>query len=117
MLRCGISSCLAPVALPNRTRYQGPPNAVGKAGLITGDMLKPGAALIDIDINQVTLAGGGTIVVGDADFASCVEAAGWITPAPGGVGPVTVATLMRNAVTAARLQHDAYRAMVEERPE
>jgi methylenetetrahydrofolate dehydrogenase (NADP+)/methenyltetrahydrofolate cyclohydrolase len=91
--------------------------AVGKAGLITGDMLKPGAALIDIGINQVTLADGGTIVVGDADFASCVEVAGWITPVPGGVGPVTVATLMRNAVTAARLQHDAYRAMVEARPQ
>ncbi len=90
--------------------------AVGKAGLITGDMLKPGAALIDIGINQVTLNDGGTAVVGDADFQSCVEVAGWITPVPGGVGPVTVATLMRNAVTAARLQHDAYRVMVEARP-
>jgi len=91
--------------------------AAGKPGLITGEMLNPGAALIDIGINQVMTADGGTAVVGDADFASCVEVAGWITPVPGGVGPVTVAMLMRNAVTAARLQHDAYRAMVEARPE
>lgn len=91
--------------------------AVGKPGLITGEMLKPGAALIDIGINQVTTPDGNTRVVGDADFASCIEVAGWITPVPGGVGPVTVTTLMRNAVTAARLQHDAYRIMVEGRPD
>ena len=89
--------------------------AVGKAGLVTAEMLKPGAALIDIGINQVSTPDGGTRVVGDADFDSCVEVAGWITPVPGGVGPVTVATLMRNAVTAARLQRDAYRVMVEGR--
>ena len=91
--------------------------AVGKAGLVTAEMLKPGAALIDIGINQVSTPDGGTRVVGDADFDSCVEVAGWITPVPGGVGPVTVATLMRNAVTAARLQRDAYRVMVEGRPD
>lgn len=91
--------------------------AVGKAGLVTAEMLKPGAALIDIGINQVTAADGATRVVGDADFDSCVEVAGWITPVPGGVGPVTVAMLMRNAVTAARLQRDAYRVMVEGRPD
>lgn len=78
--------------------------AVGKAGLVTGDMLKPGAALIDIGINRVN---GKT--VGDADFESCAEVAGWITPVPGGVGPVTVATLMKNAVLAARMQMDHYR--------
>jgi 5,10-methylene-tetrahydrofolate dehydrogenase/Methenyl tetrahydrofolate cyclohydrolase len=79
--------------------------AVGKAGLVTGDMLKPGAALIDIGINRVD---GKT--VGDADFASCAEVAGWITPVPGGVGPVTVATLMKNAVLATRMQMAHYRA-------
>ena len=79
--------------------------AVGKPGLVTGDMLKPGAALIDIGINRVD---GKT--VGDADFASCAEVAGWITPVPGGVGPVTVATLMKNAVLATRLQMAHYRA-------
>ena len=77
--------------------------AVGKAGLVTGDMLKPGAALIDIGINRVD---GKT--VGDADFDSCAEVAGWITPVPGGVGPVTVATLMSNAVLATRMQMDHY---------
>ncbi|WP_139103136.1 bifunctional 5,10-methylenetetrahydrofolate dehydrogenase/5,10-methenyltetrahydrofolate cyclohydrolase [Pararhodobacter sp. CCB-MM2] len=79
--------------------------AVGKPGLVTGDMLKPGAALIDIGINRVE---GKT--VGDADFDSCAEVAGWITPVPGGVGPVTVATLMKNAVLATRLQMAHYRA-------
>jgi methylenetetrahydrofolate dehydrogenase (NADP+)/methenyltetrahydrofolate cyclohydrolase len=78
--------------------------AVGKPGLVTGDMLKPGAALIDIGINRVE---GRT--VGDADFDSCAEVAGWITPVPGGVGPVTVATLMQNAVQATRMQMEHYR--------
>jgi len=82
--------------------------AVGKPGLVTGDMIKPGAALIDIGINQVTLADGTTRVVGDADYASCHEVAGWITPVPGGVGPVTVAILLGNVVTAARLQKAHY---------
>jgi methylenetetrahydrofolate dehydrogenase (NADP+)/methenyltetrahydrofolate cyclohydrolase len=104
------------VALPFR-RADAVFVAVGKPGLITGEMLKPGTALIDIGINQIVTADGGTAVVGDADFASCIEVAGWITPVPGGVGPVTVAMLMRNAVTAARLQHDAYRVMVGARPE
>ena len=79
--------------------------AVGKPGLVRGEMLKPGAALIDIGINRVE---GKT--VGDADFASCAEVAGWITPVPGGVGPVTVAILMNNAVLATRMQMDHYRA-------
>ncbi|WP_296643545.1 bifunctional 5,10-methylenetetrahydrofolate dehydrogenase/5,10-methenyltetrahydrofolate cyclohydrolase [Roseinatronobacter sp.] len=79
--------------------------AVGRPGLVTGEMLKPGAALIDIGINRVD---GRT--VGDADFDSCSEVAGWITPVPGGVGPVTVATLLKNAVLAARMQRDHYAA-------
>jgi len=83
--------------------------AVGKPGLVTGDMLKPGAALIDIGINRVD---GKT--VGDADFASCAEVAGWITPVPGGVGPVTVATLMKNAVLATGMQMAHYRASYAE---
>ena len=79
--------------------------AVGKPGLVRGEMLKPGAALIDIGINRVD---GRT--VGDADFDSCAEVAGWMTPVPGGVGPVTVAILMKNAVAATRMQMDHYRA-------
>jgi len=79
--------------------------AVGKAGLVTGDMIRPGAAVIDIGINRVD---GKT--VGDVDFASVAEVAGWLTPVPGGVGPVTVATLMKNAVLATRLQMEHYRS-------
>lgn len=81
--------------------------AVGKAGLVTGDMLKPGAVVIDIGINQIDTPEGSKFV-GDVDFESCAERAGWITPVPGGVGPVTVATLLRNAITAAQLQRDHY---------
>ena len=82
--------------------------AVGKPGLVTGEMLKPGAALIDIGINRIETPDGAR-TVGDADFDSCAEVAGWITPVPGGVGPVTVATLMKNAVLATRMQMDHYR--------
>ncbi len=83
--------------------------AVGKPGLVTGEMLKPGAALIDIGINRVDTPDGPK-TVGDADFDSCAEVAGWITPVPGGVGPVTVATLMKNAVLATRMQMEHYAA-------
>lgn len=78
--------------------------AVGKPGLVTGEMLKPGCAVIDIGINRVD---GKT--VGDADMESCKEVAGWITPVPGGVGPVTVAMLMSNAVHATEMQMNHYR--------
>ena len=78
-------------------------------GLVRGEMLKPGAALIDIGINRVADPDGTTRTVGDADFASCKDVAGWITPVPGGVGPVTVAILMKNAVLATAMQMDYYR--------
>ncbi len=84
--------------------------AVGRPGLVTGDIIKPGAALIDIGINRVETPEGAK-TVGDADFDSCAQVAGWITPVPGGVGPVTVATLMKNAVLATRMQKDQYREM------
>jgi len=73
--------------------------AVGKAGLVRGDMLKPGAAVVDIGIN-VTADGK---VVGDV-AADAAAVAGVLTPVPGGVGPVTVAMLLENTVTAAKLQ-------------
>ena len=76
--------------------------AVGKPNLITADMLKSGATLIDIGINRVTDEQGESIIVGDSDFDSCSAKAGWITPVPGGVGPVTVSYLMRNSVSAAQ---------------
>lgn len=71
--------------------------AVGKAGLVHGDMVKPGACVIDVGINQ---APNGRIV-GDVEFESTVAVAGHLTPVPGGVGPVTVAMLMRNVLRAA----------------
>jgi len=86
--------------------------AVGKPGLVTGEMIKPGAALIDIGINRVETTEGPR-TVGDADFESCADVAGWITPVPGGVGPVTVAILLKNAVLATRMQMGQYRAAYE----
>jgi methylenetetrahydrofolate dehydrogenase (NADP+)/methenyltetrahydrofolate cyclohydrolase len=82
--------------------------AVGKAGLITGDMVKPGAAVIDIGINQVRAGDSRTRIVGDVDFDSVFEVAGWITPVPGGVGPMTVAILLSNTVTAVERQRVTY---------
>ena len=82
--------------------------SVGKAEYITGDMIKPGAAVIDIGINRVPGEDGKMKTVGDVDFASCREVAGWITPVPGGVGPVTVAILMRNTVIGAKRQKAHY---------
>jgi len=76
--------------------------AVGKPNLISADMLKSGATLIDIGINRVTDEQGKSRIVGDSDFDSCSEKVGWITPVPGGVGPVTVSYLMLNSVSAAQ---------------
>jgi methylenetetrahydrofolate dehydrogenase (NADP+)/methenyltetrahydrofolate cyclohydrolase len=79
--------------------------AVGKPGLLRGNMVKPGAAVIDIGINQVRDEQGNTHLVGDAATAEVLEVASWVTPVPGGVGPVTVAMLMRNAITAHERQY------------
>ena len=70
--------------------------AVGRAGMITGDMIKPGAIVMDVGINRVDGK-----VVGDVDFESAKEVASYITPVPGGVGALTIAMLMENAVEAA----------------
>jgi methylenetetrahydrofolate dehydrogenase (NADP+)/methenyltetrahydrofolate cyclohydrolase len=72
--------------------------AAGRAGLITGAMLRPGAVVVDFGINVLE---GGTLV-GDVDFASAAEVAGAITPVPGGTGPMTNLMLMRNVLQAAR---------------
>ncbi|MBC6440226.1 MAG: bifunctional 5,10-methylenetetrahydrofolate dehydrogenase/5,10-methenyltetrahydrofolate cyclohydrolase [Rhodospirillales bacterium] len=82
--------------------------AVGRPGLVIGNMIKPGAAVIDIGINRVVEDDGTERTVGDCDFESCREIAGWITPVPGGVGPVTVAILMHNTVTGAKRQKEFY---------
>ena len=74
--------------------------AVGKPHLIGADMVKPGAAVIDIGINQIMHKDGSSEIVGDVDTDAVKEIASWVTPVPGGVGPVTVAILMQNAITA-----------------
>ena len=74
--------------------------AVAKPKFLHADMVKPGAAVIDIGINQVTGPNGETMIVGDVDTDSVKEIASWVTPVPGGVGPVTVAMFMRNAIAA-----------------
>jgi methylenetetrahydrofolate dehydrogenase (NADP+) / methenyltetrahydrofolate cyclohydrolase len=71
--------------------------------------VKPGAAVIDIGINAETLADGSTRIVGDVDTDSVKEVASWITPVPGGVGPVTVAILLRNTMVALARQRALYR--------
>ena len=73
--------------------------AVGKAKLIKGDWIKPGAVVIDVGTNKV---GGSKKLVGDVDFDEAVEVAGWITPVPGGVGPMTITMLMSNTLKAAK---------------
>ncbi|MEM9583657.1 MAG: bifunctional 5,10-methylenetetrahydrofolate dehydrogenase/5,10-methenyltetrahydrofolate cyclohydrolase [Pseudomonadota bacterium] len=80
--------------------------AVGKAHMVGPDMVKPGAAVIDIGINQIE-TGEGPKIVGDVDTDAVKEVASWISPVPGGVGPVTVAILMRNAMVAHQRQSAA----------
>lgn len=72
--------------------------AVGKAEIITAEMVKPGAVVIDVGINRVETAEGKSRLVGDVDFNSVAEVAKYITPVPGGVGPMTVAMLLQNTV-------------------
>jgi methylenetetrahydrofolate dehydrogenase (NADP+)/methenyltetrahydrofolate cyclohydrolase len=81
--------------------------AVGKPRFLRADMVKPGAAVIDIGINQIPGPDGTPIIVGDVDTDSVKEIASWVTPVPGGVGPVTVAMFMRNAITAHEKQSAA----------
>jgi len=77
--------------------------AIGRAGFVSADMVKPGAAVIDVGINRVDdpAAPRGYRLVGDVDFESVQEVAGWITPVPGGVGPMTIAMLLRNTLVSA----------------
>ena len=75
--------------------------AAGRPGLVRGDWLKPGAAVIDVGINRVARDGGGHRLTGDVAFDEAVSVAGAITPVPGGVGPMTVACLLANTLRAA----------------
>lgn len=81
--------------------------AVGIPKFLKADMVKPGAAVIDIGINQIAGEDGKPTIVGDADTDALLDVASWVTPVPGGVGPVTVAMLMRNALTAQQRQQEA----------
>jgi methylenetetrahydrofolate dehydrogenase (NADP+)/methenyltetrahydrofolate cyclohydrolase len=78
--------------------------AVGRPEMVRGDWLKPGAVVIDVGVNRITLAGGKTKLVGDVCYGEAMEVAGAITPVPGGVGPMTIACLMRNTLIAAAIQ-------------
>jgi methylenetetrahydrofolate dehydrogenase (NADP+)/methenyltetrahydrofolate cyclohydrolase len=80
--------------------------AVGRAKMVKGDWIKPGATIIDVGINRIFLDGGKSRVVGDVDFEEAKEVAGAITPVPGGVGPMTIAVLLRNALVAAFARKD-----------
>jgi len=77
--------------------------AVGKAGLITSEHVREGAVVIDVGINRVTDSSGVKKTVGDVDFPRVQPIAGWITPVPGGVGPMTVAMLLKNTVRSGEL--------------
>lgn len=76
--------------------------AVGKPGIVKGDWIKPGAVVIDVGINRTTDGK----LIGDIEFDSASKKASWITPVPGGVGPMTIATLLQNTVDAADQFHD-----------
>ena len=80
--------------------------AVGRPLMVKGDWIKPGAAVIDVGINRIPAPDKGEgkfRLVGDVDYASALPVAGWITPVPGGVGPMTIACLLANTVTTASL--------------
>ena len=96
--------------------------AIGRPGFVTGDFVKEGAAVVDVGVNRLasledapphlreserlrrTIAEKGKALVGDVDFDAVSRTAGWITPVPGGVGPLTVAMLLKNTILAARLR-------------
>lgn len=79
--------------------------AVGKPLMVQSHWIKPGATIIDVGINRIDIGNGKTRLVGDVDYESAVDVAGAITPVPGGVGPMTIACLLHNTLTAACRQH------------
>ena len=81
--------------------------AVGRPEMVKGDWLKPGATVIDVGINRIAGEGGNSHLAGDVDFASASAVAGAITPVPGGVGPMTIACLIRNTLVSAA-RRDGY---------
>lgn len=79
--------------------------AVGRSLFIQGEWIKPGATVIDVGINRIDQGNGVTRLVGDVDYDAAKEIAGAITPVPGGVGPMTIACLLANTVTARCRSH------------
>ncbi len=79
--------------------------AVGRPEMVPGDWIRPGATVIDVGINRIERPEGGSRLVGDVDFASASQVAGAITPVPGGVGPMTIACLLANTLTACCRAH------------
>ena len=100
---CTVTSCHKFTPFDVLRRHVGEADilvvAAGKPGLIPGEWVKPGAVVIDVGINRLDDGR----LVGDVGFDAAAERAGWITPVPGGVGPMTVATLMQNTLEAAEL--------------
>jgi methylenetetrahydrofolate dehydrogenase (NADP+)/methenyltetrahydrofolate cyclohydrolase len=93
--------------------------AVGRARMVKRDFVRPGAVVIDVGMNRLTpeQAGNKSGLVGDVDFAAAVEVAAAITPVPGGVGPMTIALLLRNALQAARYHAELEALLAESSPE
>jgi methylenetetrahydrofolate dehydrogenase (NADP+)/methenyltetrahydrofolate cyclohydrolase len=80
--------------------------AVGRPEMVKGSWIKPGAIVIDVGINRIVGPDGKGKLVGDVNYAECLEVAGAITPVPGGVGPMTIACLLQNTVTATKIQYN-----------
>jgi methylenetetrahydrofolate dehydrogenase (NADP+)/methenyltetrahydrofolate cyclohydrolase len=105
MARCTVTICHSATRdLPGLVRQADiVVAAVGKARMVQGDWIKPGAIVIDVGMNRLDDGS----LAGDVDFAAARERASWITPVPGGVGPMTVATLLQNTLRAATLRDGA----------
>lgn len=105
--RCTITVCHSRTRnLPDKARGADVlVAAVGRPGFVQGDWIKPGAVAIDVGINR----GPDGRLVGDLDYGACAERAGWITPVPGGVGPMTIASLLENTLDAAQMHRSAPR--------
>jgi methylenetetrahydrofolate dehydrogenase (NADP+)/methenyltetrahydrofolate cyclohydrolase len=105
MARCTVTICHSATRdLPGIVRQGDVVVAgVGKPKFVRGDWIKPGAIVLDVGINR----GDDGKLVGDVDFDAARERAAWITPVPGGVGPMTIAMLLSNTLRAAELQDPA----------
>jgi len=78
--------------------------AVGRAGLVSGEMIKPGALVLDVGMNRLSTGK----LIGDVDFLSAMKTAGWLTPVPGGVGPMTITMLLENTLEAVYEQENIF---------